>query len=519
MAIDIQETRKRGGQQASLEEEVRVHALGKDLVSRLAMLFKTVRIHSVHNSALQYSVKIFVQAANDLFQHLGDYTLRGDVDSVFINDIRIRPEAILWDNIVHLLRELGNRGVGGITFAGTVFPVGVRKLLQVLLDNDHLDLDEGPGLLNEALRTQGVNTVTFLPRMSLVTDAQPIIEEEVAKAFRSIRVYTELVVTWKAYLAIREEIVPDILRSRLLTAVQAAVDMLHDDPDWFVSASSFRKPTLLRVTCAVNTAILAMAVGHRLEFSRKALMNLGMASLYATSGLRRFGVDDSMRIAPGSLADTEGMEVYPLRSIKEILQTPALTRAQRDRILVAYEHRIGDDGSGFPRRIKGKPKHLFSGIVSLCSRFVDVTAGLPGQTVCNPSEALEVLTRESKRYDSRLLAVFIRLLGPFPIGTVVELSTGEHAVVFRQNPDRRFQARPLVKIVRDSIGRAVPPALFDLTDGDTAGTYLTSIRRAVASDSIPDIDPAQVVYATASEGEDDEARPSWDMGGARDEVF
>ena len=71
-----------------LLQEAQIQALGKNLVSRLAMLFKTVRIHSVQNEALRYSVKILVEAANALFTRLGDYTLRGDVDSVFVNDYR-----------------------------------------------------------------------------------------------------------------------------------------------------------------------------------------------------------------------------------------------------------------------------------------------------------------------------------------------------------------------------------------------------------------------------------------------
>ena len=512
MAVRGGGDRSRGVQQDHLLEEARVHGLGKDLVSRLAMLFKTVRIHSVHNSALQYSVKIFVEAANTLFKHLGDYTIRGDVDSVFINDIRIRPEAILWDNIVNLLRELANRGVGGIQFNGTMFPVAVRKLLQVLLDNDHLDLDEGSKILNEALRTQGINTVTFLPRMSLVTDAAPIVEEEVAKAYRSIRAYTELLVTWKAYLAIDEDEVPDIIRGRLLTAVQAAVDMLHDDPDWFLSAACFRRPEQYQTVHAVNTALLSMVVGYRIELSRKALMNLGMAALYASAGFRRFGVSSDMTVQPGSSAEARGLETYPLNSIKEILQTPALTRAQRDRILVAYEHRIGDDGTGFPPKIRGKPKHLFSSIVTVCSRFDELTSTSQGRKAVSPSEAIEVLTEEAVGFDPRLLAVFVHMLGPFPIGTVVELSTGEMAVVFRHNPDRRFYTRPLVKIVLDSEGRAVPPALFDLTDGEADGNFLTWIRRAVPSDALGGVEPAQVVFAQASEHSDDEARPVWPTG-------
>ncbi len=483
-------------QQASLQEEARVHALGKDLVSRFAMLFKTVRIHSVQNSALQFSVKIFTQAANDLYQHLGEFTLRGDVDSVFVNDLRIRPEAILWDNIVHLLHELARRGIGGLQFTGMCNPMVVRTLIQTLLDHPSLPADSGASQLNDVIRGKGIVAVSFLPRMTLVTDAQPIQEKRVERAGQSVRVYTEMVVTWKAYLTITEDRIPDIILGRLLTAVQAAVDMLHDDPDWFLSATVYRESDLYPVVHAVNTALLAMALGHRVGLTRKTLMNLGMAAMYAESGRRKLGSEPEARI--------------PYLSVQEVLQTPALTRAQRDRIAVAYEHRMGLDEEGGPEPMQGKPRHLFSDITALAARFDELTSPVAGRPAMSPTDALETLCNEKARYDERLLAVFAHMLGPFPIGTMVELSTGEIAVVFRQNPDPRFRARPLVKIIRDQHGRLVAPVLFDLSDGEFDGSFLAWIRAAVPPDTIPEVDPVQIVFAHAGESEDDAARPAWD---------
>jgi HD-GYP domain-containing protein (c-di-GMP phosphodiesterase class II) len=475
----------------TIDEEARVHALGKDLVSRFAMLFKTVRIHSVHNAALQYSVKIFTQAGNDLYSALGDFVMRGDVDSVFINELRIRPEAILWDNIVAMLKMLGRSGVGGLNFSGMTNPVEVRKVLQVLLDNPTMDPITGHKELNDILAGNRITAIRFLPRMSLVTDAQPMVNEEVHQATQSMRVYTELIVTWKAYLNIQDEAVPDIIMGRLLTAVQASVDLLHDDPDWFLSATLYRDESIYPVIHAVNSALLSMSLGYRIEMNRKMLMNVGMSAMYAESGRRKRPARDSS---------------IPYESVKEILQTPALTRGQRDRIVVAFEHRLGIDEEGGPTRIRGKTRHLFSRMVALASRYDALTSTWGGTPAVSPSQALETITSESERYDSRLLAVFAHMLGPFPIGSFVELSTGETAVVFRLNPDLRFRARPLVRIIRNSSGQLVQPTLFDLTDGEDGG-FFAWIRRALPPGEVPDIDPVQVVFAPTEQ--DIELGPKW----------
>jgi HD-GYP domain-containing protein (c-di-GMP phosphodiesterase class II) len=496
-----------GGNRANILEEAAVHALGKDLVSRLAMLLKTVRIHSVQNSALQYSVKIFTEAANQLFAHLGEFTLRGDIDAMFVNDVRIRAEPILWDNIVHLLRELSNRHIGGIQFTGPVNPVVVRSFLGVLLDHEELLAGQGAKVLNEGLGGKGVHQIRFLPRMSLVTDATALLDEEEAHARSAIRLYAELLVTMKAWMSLQEPDVPEVLRGRLLQGVQNLVDLLHESPDWVLSAATYRDPAEYRVVHAVNMCILSIALAHRIDLPRKALMNLGMAALYADSGMRRIGVDLSMAIEPGSVAERHGLHEHPLASAKEVLQTPALTRAQRDRLLVAYEHHTGRDGSGFPPRIKGKPKHLFSTIVSIGDQYDALTSDQFEVSAQSPSQALETMAKAAEFHDPRLLSIFIHMMGPFPVGTVVQLSTGETAVVFRQSIDQRFRHRPMVKIVADPRGRPVEPTLYDLTSCTSSNDFLTHVQRVLPSSALREMTVVQALFAHSDAEE--ETRPRW----------
>lgn len=497
-----------GGNRANILEEAAVHALGKDLVSRMAMLLKTVRIHSVQNSALQYSVKIFVQAANQLYSHLGDFTLRGDIDSVFVEDVRIRAEPILWDNIVHLLRELSNRHLGGIAFTGVVNPVEVRSFLGTLLDHEDLAPGTGAKKLNEALAAKGVHQIRFLPRMSLVTDASAIQTEEEAHAKSAVRLYAELLVTMKAWMSVQEPQVPEILRGRLLQGVQNLVDLLHDAPEWVLSAATYRSADEYRVVHSVNMCILSIALGHRIDLPRKALMNLGMAALYADAGMRRMGIDLNMKVEPGSFAERHGIAEHPLQSVKEVLQTPALTRAQRDRVLVAYEHHIGRDGRGFPPRIKGKPKHLFSSIVSIADQFDELTSDQADLSAQSPSQAIETMSKDVKFHDNRLLSIFIHMMGPFPLGTVVELSTGETAVVFRQSIDQRFRHRPLVKIFMAPDGTLVEPTIFDLTACTTHNNFLAHIKRVLPTPHLKDMTIVQVLFSQAED--EAESRPRWD---------
>ena len=472
-------------------EDARVHALGKALVSRFAMLLKTARIHSVQNTALQYSVKIFVDAANNLVLHLGDFMLRGDVDSAFINDMRIRAEAIVFENVKQLLRELSDRQLGGMHITGMITPIHVRTVLDLFLKHRHFEKD-GAATLNEKLSAAGIDGFRFIPRVSLVLEADSIQSEERDSALASVHSYTQMVATWKTYFEEKERDVPDVIRSRLLHTVQGAVDMLHDDPGWFLASSNFRRAEDLRPVHSCNLCVLALGLGHRLELGRKVLMNLGMAALFADSGLRR------VPIRYHGVALTDGLPIpelahHPYESVKEVLHTPALTRAQRDRIMVGYEHHVGRNGQGYPKALPGKGLHLFSAIVSIADRFLELTTELPGVPAMTQSRALEVLAQEEANYDPRLLRIFFHMMGPFPTGSVVRLGTGEVGVVIRQAEEGRFRARPQVKLVRDPRSVPIKGVVFDLTACDRSGKYLTSIVEQMTPLEA-DIDVVRVLF-------------------------
>jgi HD-GYP domain-containing protein (c-di-GMP phosphodiesterase class II) len=410
----------------SSQEQAFVTSLAKDLVTRLAMLLKTARMHSVNNAALQYSVKIFCEASNDLLKHLGEFAVRGDRDSIFLNEYRVRPEPILYDNIIGLMGELARRGTGGLNITGIVGPAAVRSLVQVLLDNERLDEKSGAETLNEALARRGVATIRFLPRLSLVTDLQQLEEvttttEAVQEAVKSVNAYTNLLVTWKAYLASEETLVSEAIRGRIVHAIQAAVDVLLRDPQWFLAAAMCEAPETYRVVHSVNMTCLALSIGRQLELGRRGLMNLGLATLFADSGMRREPPDKLPSSAPG----------HPLESVKEILQGPNLGPTFRDRIVTAYEHHIARDGSGFPDPLPGKGQHTFAAITAIVDAYDEYTSDLPGRPAMSPSRALEVLSQEDGRFEPRLVRIFIHILGPFPIGTPVLLSTGEMADVCR----------------------------------------------------------------------------------------
>jgi hypothetical protein len=135
---------------------------------------------------------------------------------------------------------------------------------------------------------------------------------------------------------------------------------------------------------------------------------------------------------------------------------------------------------------------LFSKIISVADGFDAATSRRAYQTTpIQPDQVLhEMLFNEHRGYDRVLVKGMINLLGVYPVGTCLRLTTGEICVVHGPNPNPRRIDRPLVRIVRDTSGEDLAQGpLIDLAEVESEGVYRRSIR-SVVDPAVVGINPA-----------------------------
>jgi hypothetical protein len=110
----------------------------------------------------------------------------------------------------------------------------------------------------------------------------------------------------------------------------------------------------------------------------------------------------------------------------------------------------------------------------------------------SPGNALSLLLKErGKQFHPALVEQFIQCMGVFPVGSVVELNSGEIAIVIAQNVVRRMQPRILV--VQDAKGnRLLPYKMLDLMKEPKIGPDETyRIQRTLEYDAVK-LDPREL---------------------------
>jgi HD-GYP domain-containing protein (c-di-GMP phosphodiesterase class II) len=148
-------------------------------------------------------------------------------------------------------------------------------------------------------------------------------------------------------------------------------------------------------------------------------------------------------------------------------------------ILVAYEHHMKQDLTGYPRNLRPRELAIFSRIVSVADGFDAATTRRSYQTVpIEPDQVLREMWENPKRgYDPVLVKALINLIGIYPVGTCVILDTFEVGIVAAPNPDASLLNRPLVRLAIGAEGSPIPPpgTLVNLAERDAGGGFLRSI--------------------------------------------
>jgi hypothetical protein len=148
--------------------------------------------------------------------------------------------------------------------------------------------------------------------------------------------------------------------------------------------------------------------------------------------------------------------------------------------IAAYEHHAGVDRKGFPAL--DHEIHLVSRVVAIADAYDALIAAPPDAPPLSPPDALARMVG-NPQFDQLLLRVFVNALGVYPVGSLVELTTGETAIV-EAAPAGPDLDRPRVRVVRRGEGGLEPDAVVNLATAPEG----QKVRRALEARAVfPDV--------------------------------
>lgn len=277
-------------------------------------------------------------------------------------------------------------------------------------------------------------------------------------------------------------------------AVSQLAESVLRNPDALTCYAQLKRKDNYLALHSLRSCILALIFGRQLDLGREQIETFGMAGLLHDLGMVK--VPDEILAKPGRLTPIETAIVrrHVTWGAEMLERSPGMSTAV---IEAARNHHERHDGSGYLRGLRGDMIGESGWIIAIVDFYDAVTSERTYQTAISPYAAMRAL------YDSRgtsfqpeLVERFIQCLGVYPVGSVVELNSGEIGVVVALN--RTLRLKPRVALARQADKTPYPmPLVVNLMTRRMADGVPCDIER-VLDPADAEIDPIQYLPVSAA---------------------
>lgn len=193
----------------------------------------------------------------------------------------------------------------------------------------------------------------------------------------------------------------------------------------------------------LNVSVLAMGLGSALGWEQREVAQVGVAGLLHDLG--KIDIDDEILNKSGQLTPGEYAEMkrHSQLGYDRLHDEPDLT----SRILLGIrDHHERPDGLGYPRGLSGDDIDDMAKIVCLVDAYDAITSNRVYQQARSHHDAMSILWRmRGTQFDTRMVEAFIQFMGWVTPGTLVQLSSGDLAVVINAVSGQRLY--PKVRVL------------------------------------------------------------------------
>jgi len=270
-----------------------------------------------------------------------------------------------------------------------------------------------------------------------------------------------------------------------LTAVSEILDSMVESigrtPDALLWLAKLKKTDDYAYNHALNVSITLMAFGNFLALSKKQIKELGLAGLLQDVGKVKISSDILLKEGKLTREEFEHAKKHVDESLKILETTPNIPNSA---IFLVAQHHERIDGSGYPYQLKGNQIGLVSQIAGLVDTYCALTSHKSYAKGVFHQQALDEIHQLSgKQFSHELVDQLVQFMGMYPVSSLVELNTGEVAVVIQQNQVRRLLPRLMLLLDHEKVRYDSPVILNLLNNPATPSGEPYKIIRSLPPDS------------------------------------
>jgi len=362
--------------------------------------------------------------------------------------------------VAALTEELGNKGVGAITFSAGITEAEVADFAEALCISRE-DLSIHGGLIEE----MGKRGVTHIQLSSGMAPAEAREGKDPAVIYEEALLLIE-----EALEAVHAGLQIPLPEIRALVA--DSLESLTSDEGALLALAGIRSYDRYLSEHSVNVCMLSMVFARRLGVDQPTAVELGISAMLHDIG--KVFIPEGVVRKPGKLSEEEWQHVrrHPLegaRALAAIKGLPSLAPT------IALEHHASADGTGYPGFGSSHHPHLFSRLVAIVDTYDALTTDRPYRERWTGQQAVAWMLYEApNRYDRQLMARFASTSGLYPIGSLVQLMNQHIAIVV--SGSMKHPTKPIIKLIS---GSGQHKGVLNLQKNTDPGLEIKSVAQPV----------------------------------------
>jgi HD-GYP domain-containing protein (c-di-GMP phosphodiesterase class II) len=468
-----------------VQSETVLQPLGRALITGIYATARALRFYPIENATVQNAIDELHKLFRRLLEREGTLELRLVGDFMFINESRLRLQLSEYVSFAYVANLFRRHEIGQLEFEPGFAREHIAPLLSLMIEGEGREqrMEDAFERFMDSFEKSTAKHVKVSPAKETGPDID-VAEDDAAKEaakltyFQSVHVAKEVLTDARMGRAVN-------LR-RVKRTVQSIVDQVLNDETSLMGMTTLRDYDEYTFTHSVNVCIFSVMLGQKMGLTKLQLYELGLGALFHDIGKQR--IDPDIINKTTGLTEDEWVILrrHPTDGLLSFFTMRGVHDVPYRAMLMAYEHHMKTDLSGYPTNKRPRHPTLFSRIVAAADGFDAATSKRSYQSQpWPPDEVMREMRDNPKRgYDPILVKAFIHATGVFPVGTVAILDTFEMAVVIARNPDPRKVHQPIAKIISDNMGMMLAdPIVVDLSEIDPdTGENKRSIIKTVDAD-------------------------------------
>jgi putative nucleotidyltransferase with HDIG domain len=377
------------------------------------------------------------------------------------------------------MERLSRIGVPAIIFDKRLTPNDIENFIRFLHETKEQELS--PNRIQELIFQSGVTYIRVKPIEDSEKDDQAIAHE----------LYDNAVSVVVSVLRdVRLGRIPSGAESERV--VKDMSSMLTRNRDAMLALTLIKKYDEYTYNHSVNVAVLSLALADTLNLSSQDKVDVGVAGLLHDIGKTQLALNLIRKPSTLTPMEFEEIKKHPGEGFALLGKMSHIRPASAYLVL---EHHMRFDRTGYPRPEPDYRMHPNSNVIPVADSYDALTTMRSYQKARYPQEALEIMKNVAgKLLEPGVVEVFAKIMGTYPVGTMVRLNTMEIGVVSGQGTSGEGGQK--VVVLFDLNGNPLPrPEQVDLGESDGASK---KPRRMILGPVNPQFHPSATTAALFS---------------------